>query len=206
MPVYAEPYSLYLTYIGLKSHFTTIKYDFHKYQGRVKQTYETFAKRKDFVTFRKLAGMIEKDEILPFLVSQFVENQHITPAKILEQPIKAQKAYEKWLERVESVERTYKQDLNILAKKTNGSWRDLLKQENTDYPLLFKLVSSRQISPETYCLLDGLFHQTEHEYNGLDKDALFKALNLKYRKYRKFLDVSDDELVLWTPRNLSELL
>lgn len=206
MPVYAEPYSLYLTYISLKNHFTTIKYDFHKYQGKVKQTYENFAKRKDFITFSKLAGMIEKEEILPFLVAQFVENQHITPAKILEQPIKAQKAYERWLERLDSVERTYKQDLKTLAQKTNGSWRELLKQENTDYPFLFKLVSSKQISPETYCLLDGLFHQTEMGYQGLDKDSLFKALNLKYRKYRKFLDVSDDELVLWTPRDLSELL
>ena len=206
MPVYAEPYFLYTTYIGLKSHFTTIKYDFLKYQGKVKQTFEAFNKRTDSNIFRKLASMIEKEEILPFLIAQFVENQHITPAKILEQPIKAQKNYTNWLSRIESVEKTYKEDLFTLAKKSNGDWRNVLRQENVDYPLLFKLVSSRQISPETYCLLDTLFHQTEKSYQGLEKDTLFKSLNLKYRKYRGFLDVTDDDLLVWTPRDLSSLL
>ena len=200
-----DEYSLFKTYVALKTHFTVDEYDFLKYDGKVRITEVSFKKRKDYMMFYKASEWIPQRIVVPFLVSHFITLNNFTIHFVLDNPIKSQKIYSSWKQRTENIYDLYQSDLKTIAKESKYSWKDCIKQSNEDYPLLFKLVTSYKISPETSCLLDDLFHQSSKTYNGLEEDVLFQSMNLKYRKYRIFLNPSVTDILSVTPRDLTKL-
>lgn len=200
-----DAYSLFKTYVALKTHFTVEEYDFLKYDGKVRTTEVSFKKRKDFMMFYKASEWIPQKIVIPFLVSHFITLNNFTIHFILENPVKSQKIFTSWKLRTEDILTSYQNDLKTIAQESNYSWKDCIRQEEDDYPLLFKLVSSYKITPETYSLLDDLFNQTSKTYKGLDTDTLFQSMNLKYRKYRVFLSPTLEDILKVTPKDLTKL-
>ena len=201
-----DPYRLYLKFIALKMHFTNEKYNFLMYSGKTKSSYEAFQRRSDYKMFIVLANRLDQSITVPFLVSQFVDRPSVTVSSIIEQPLQAQKIYLNWKSRTEDIKQLYHSDIRTIAKEANGLWANAIIQKGNDYPLIFKMVSSKKISPETYSLLDSLFNYTTKEYSGIAGDNLFYSLNLKYKKYRMFINLSLDYLIKETPKHLSDYL
>lgn len=155
--------------------------------------------------FYKASEWIPQKIVIPFLVSHFITLNNFTIHFILENPVKSQKIFTSWKSRTEDILTSYQNDLKTIAQESNYSWKDCIRQEEDDYPLLFKLVSSYKITPETYSLLDDLFNQTSKTYKGLDTDTLFQSMNLKYRKYRVFLSPTLEDILKVTPKDLTKL-
>lgn len=200
-----DGYNLYKTYVSLKNHFTYEHYDFLKYGTKINISEETFRKRKDSNLFYKLGKVLEGWKVVPFLVSQFIELSSFTINYVFENPIKSQRIFDRWKDRTKDILGLYKKDLKTLAKESSQSWKNCLIQEDGDYPLIFKLVVSNRISPETYSMLDDLFHYTSKSYKGLDMDVMFSSMNLKYRKYRIFITPTLQDVLNVTPRDLTSL-
>ena len=59
-----EPYEVYKLYLAIKLHFTTKSYDVVKYKGKVRVKPETFRKRKDMVSLKKLARDYKREEFI----------------------------------------------------------------------------------------------------------------------------------------------
>ena len=73
------PFETYQTYLSMKSHFTNPKYDFFKYAGKSRATVTSFNKRKDKYWFEKTSRKYSDQQILDFLLSNFVNaNTHKT--------------------------------------------------------------------------------------------------------------------------------
>ena len=72
----------------------------------------------------------------------------------------------------------YRKDIKTIAIESNASWKDCITQRDDDYPLLFKLVMSSKITPETYSMLDDLFQHTSKTYKGMDTDVMFQSFPL----------------------------
>jgi len=53
-----EAFDVYRSYLALKLHFTTDKYDAIKQRGRVRATKQSFFKRTDLLNIRKIAENI----------------------------------------------------------------------------------------------------------------------------------------------------
>lgn len=200
-----DEYSLFKTYIALKSHFTVDSYDFIKYGGKTNIKEDTFRKRQDLSLFCKLAQWLPENKAIPFLVSHFVELSSFTIHYIFENPIKSQRIFDRWKARTSDVLETYRKDIQTIAYESGYSWKNCVQQNDSDYPLLFKMVMSNKISPETYSMLDDLFQQTSKSYKGLDMDVLFLSMNLKYRKYRTFLTPTIQEVLSVTPKDLTKV-
>ena len=65
-------YEAYQNYLAMKLHFGG-EYDFHKYNGKVSATLESFEKRKDKFKFVRLSKKLSDPEILDyFLANLFV--------------------------------------------------------------------------------------------------------------------------------------
>lgn len=200
-----DEYNLFKTYISLKNHFTTEDYDFIKYGGKTNVKESTFRKRQDLSLFCKLAQWLPESKAVPFLLSHFIELSSFTIHYVFENPIKSQRIFDRWKERTSDILELYKRDLKTIAYESSGSWKNCIQQDDSDYPLLFKLVMANKISPETYSLLDDLFQQTSKTYKGLDMDVLFLSMNLKYRKYRIFLTPTLQDVLKVTPRDLTSV-
>lgn len=207
MSCYLEPFAVYRTFNALKLHFTSTKYDYVKHHGAINATYNSFSKRKDVTTFTTIAHTIPDDTIVPFFISQFVGRNFLTSVTdIVKNPAQTQKIWYEWVDRVSDIRALYTKDLITLAQKSDGSWKSLFFSKYGDYPLLFKLLCSSEISPETYSCLYDVFSQGVRESTCLVDDTMFMSLNLKYTKYRCFINISKKELIEMTPETLADVL
>ena len=50
------PFEVYQNYLSLKSHFTNPKYDYFKYNKKVRATITSFNRRKDRYFFERTSG------------------------------------------------------------------------------------------------------------------------------------------------------
>lgn len=67
-----DPLNCYKTYLALKNHFTKPKYDYLRYNGKVKASLQAFYKRKDRMWFEKMSRQKTDEEIVSFFVANFV--------------------------------------------------------------------------------------------------------------------------------------
>ena len=68
------PFEVYRTYIAVKLHFSNSKYDYFRYKGEVKVTFENFEARTDQIFFRKIANHYDP---LALLVSHLVQDPNV---------------------------------------------------------------------------------------------------------------------------------
>ena len=66
------PFETYQSYLSMKNHFTNRKYDFFRYGGKSSATVTSFNKRKDKYWFEKTSRKYSDDEIVNFLLANFV--------------------------------------------------------------------------------------------------------------------------------------
>lgn len=201
-----DDYSLFKTYIAMRSHFTSETYDYVKYDGKTSISESAYQKRKDIASFKIVSTWMPQKHCESLLLAHFIELNNFTINFLCENPAKAQKIYNRWKQRTENLLDTYNKDIQTISLfSKSGSWKDVIYQTEDDYPQLFKLVMSGKITPETYSLLDDLFHHTSKAYKGMDTDLMFQGLNLKYRKYRSFLSPSIQDILKITPRDLTNI-
>ena len=103
-----EPYEVYKLYLAIKLHFTTKSYDVVKYKGKVRVKPETFKKRKDMVSIKKLARDYKREEIIDFLVANFVSGERWGGLF----DIQASKRYEDWKAKKNQREYLFQRDVS----------------------------------------------------------------------------------------------
>ena len=79
-----DGFDVFKTYLAIKLHFTTDKYDFHSYSGKVNCKLDTFTKRNDRYFFHKLSKQYDKYEIIDFFVANFLDNDKQWVGNLLE--------------------------------------------------------------------------------------------------------------------------
>lgn len=186
-----DPFLVYRNYICVKNHFTRLKYDFFRYNGKSRVKRETFEKRRDSLLFYRVATKYTESENIGFFVSQAIDNE-LNLDTLGNNFLKAQNIYKEWKKRVGRAEVNFRYDLETIARITGSSWRKALSCSN-GYPLIFGLLTSGEITPESYCLIDKIgsfISRCEKRLN----DNFFTTMNLKYRKYVSFLEPSQEQI------------
>lgn len=208
MAQYLEPFALFCRFMALKLHFTNKYYNFVECRGVLKNhSYETFVKRTDSSIFSKLSKIIPVNEVIPYFISQFIGRTNICSINdIVINPRLSYDIWNDWLDRIEDIKGLYKKDMKLIAEKANGSWKTAMKCVDGDYPLVFKMVCSGQISPETYACINDVFSQAKNMYSMLENDTMFMSVNFKYMKYRYFINISTNDILDMTPRQLGDVL
>ena len=204
MPAYMEPFSVFRNFLALKLHFTE-NYNFLENHENLKSiTYTKFENRSDSRIFIKLSTKLEKDDVIPFFVSQFSDRNIFNITDIVNDMNKSYNIYINWIKRIQNLEGLYKHDLTIISKAASGNWKNVFCSKNGDYPLIFKMVCAKDISPETYSCMNDLFNHASHVYSNFLEDDMFNNLNFRYVKYRYFLNITTDDILAITPRRLED--
>ena len=70
-------FEVYRTYVAIKTHFTTDRYDYFRYGNNLNRvTPETFNKRNDIYFFERLGSQYEEKDVVEFFVSNFIVNSN----------------------------------------------------------------------------------------------------------------------------------
>ena len=180
------PFETYRTYLSMKSHFTNPKYDFIKYGGKSRATMTSFNKRKDKYWFEKTSRKYSDQEVIDFLLANFVTTDNPQNLWIGEIINSGERNYSQWMKRKQSLTYLFKeQSSELLSQKDLKEVFDCSK----GHPPLLKKYLGGEISLETLTILEKVF-SFRKEFDKKLKDPVWETVSMKIKKYIPFLNIN----------------
>jgi len=180
------PFETYQAYLGMKSHFTNPKYDFIKYGGKSRATITSFNKRKDKYWFEKTSRKYSDQEVIDFLLSNFVNATNPQNLWIGEIINSGERTYAEWKMRQQSLTYMFKeQSENLLLDN------DLEKVFSCSkgHPPVLKKYLGGEISLETLSILERIF-SFQKNFDKKLTDPVWETVSMKLKKYLPFLNIN----------------
>ena len=181
------PFETYQTYLSMKSHFTNRKYDFFKYGGKSRATMASFNKRKDKYWFEKTSRKYSDEEVLNFLLSNFVSANNPENLWIGEIINSGERTYAEWMKRQQSLTYLFKEQSNELL--SNKKLNEVFDCSNNKHPIVLKKYLGGEISLETLMILEKVFSFVKNFDKKLT-DPVWETVSLKLKKYTPFLNIN----------------
>jgi len=184
------PFEVYCCYLSLKNHFTKKSYDYFKYSGKTRTTIKSFNKRKDKYFFEKTSRQKNDNEILEYLVSNFIECSDPQRLWIGEIIHSGETNYTNWKKRNQSLTYIFKNETEELLSE--NSLDAIFECKNGSHPIILKKFLSGKISIETLVIYHSIFLFGNTFDNKL-LDPVWESVSLKIQKYSPFLNISTGE-------------
>ena len=191
-------YDLYCTYQAIKLHFSSESYNFFHYDGKTRVSIDAFQKRRDKFLFHRLARKYRDEEMVPFLVSNFVHSDDNWTKSLLEE--EAEETYRDWKRTTDSMSKIYVEDLQKIA--TKETFNDLFKVEDGQFPKLLVLFMQNDVTLETMVILNNIFDFIKIWDKKISDDIIYPKVSRKIRKYGSFLNVNVDKYKTLTKETL----
>lgn len=171
-------FETYIKYLALKKHFTSDGYDYHKYNGKVRASIETFRTRNDAYSFTKLS---KKDNVIDFMLANFINNPNIWVRQLLD--YEAENRYLEWRKKIESLTYTFKSEL----KNLNEDWTANFVSRDGQHPYIMTQYSQKKISLETFVILTHAANIFEYWSEKIVDKIISRDIIRLSRKYKPFL-------------------
>ena len=179
------PFEVYCEYLALKNHFSNPKYDYFKYNKKVRATITSFNKRRDKYFFEKTSRKYKDEEIVNFLVANFVESTSVNQVWIGEIISSGERTYQDWTKRQQSLTYLFKEQSNELL--SNNELENLFSCSK-GHPTILKRFLGGDISLETFVIYDRIF-SFRKKFDKKLKDPVWETVSLKLQKYSPFLQI-----------------
>jgi hypothetical protein len=187
-----EPFEVYRYYLALRLHFTTDKYDVIEQRGRVRATKNSFLKRKDLLSIRRVAETYSDKDIVDFLVANFVSGDRWGGVFDVE----SKERYHGWKKRIEAISYTFKKELDkavMYAEKHNMTFQDLFSCQNGQHPVIIKMYLRNDLSIETLVILNKLNNFIDQLDIQLKDDLVWPDTSRIIKKYSPFLEIKKEK-------------
>jgi hypothetical protein len=165
------PYEAYCEYLAIKQHFTLDKYDYIKYNGKVRASENAFRSRRDRLLYTKVARHYEKEEFRNLLVSNFVLN-----------------------EKMQSLSYSFKEECDKILDYMDSEdlkFDELFKGDDYNLPEVLNLLQREVITLETVIIMDEVLHFLKRFDKKYSDNIFCKDMVRKIRKYRPFVPLTD---------------
>ena len=180
------PFETYQTYLSMKSHFTNRKYDFFKYGGKSRATMTSFNKRKDKYWFEKTSRKYSDEQVLDFLLANFVNADTPQNLWIGEIINSGERIYAEWMRRKQSLTYIFKEQSEKLLSEND---LERLFSCSKGHPLVLKKYLGGEIDLETLTILEKIFSFAK-DFDKKLQDPVWETVSLKLKKYIPFLNIN----------------
>jgi hypothetical protein len=179
------PFQVYIEYLALKSHFSNEKYDYFKYNKKVRASVASFNKRSDKYWFEKTSRKYNDKEIVDFFVANFVSVDNPHSLWIGSLINEGEKVYLEWMKTNQSLSYLFKQQSEDLfsSKKLEDVFNC-----SKGHPIVLKTFLRNEISIENLVIYETIFSFC----NNFDKkllDPVWEMTSLKIKKYKPFIHI-----------------
>jgi len=189
-------YDAYTIYCRVKLHFNSNEptYDYVEKGGRgrtIKQA--TYQKRNDKYYFDKLGHKYNKQQLVEFLVANFVEKEATWVGDMILDEQTSEGTYLRWQHRIQALTYNYKEDVDNMIRfleDKNLKFENLFKMKS-GYPLLLRFLMQDMISIETFIILDAFLGFMDRFDNEIDDDIIWPNWKYKAIAYKSFLNISN---------------
>jgi len=178
------PFEAFKMYCAVKNHFTTINYDYFKYNGKLNVSQNSFEVRKDKYMFYKLS---KHEDPLTFLVANFSESDKLWVGDLF--GLDQQNKYDGFLRRKQTLTYTFQSDIDNLLENFDSNF----DVPNGEYPHLLNLVIRKKITKETFIIIQDCVRFFS-KWNKLIQDPiLWPKIALNCKKLHPFLKYDKDK-------------
>lgn len=184
-------FDAYMMYSSLKLHFAG-KFDFFKYNGKVKLTKDNFIANKGKYQFYRLSRKYSIQELRDYYVSNFIDTNIEWVGELLNQ--ESEDRYLKWKKRIQSLTYRYKEDI-IHMLDTFNDLDHMLKVTDGQHPPLFREMLMGKVSIETVVILNDILNFFPMWSKKIDEDILWPSWEMKLLKYTPFVDYDKKKFV-----------
>ena len=157
----------------------------------MRATKQSFFKRNDLLSIRKIADTFSEKEVVDFLVANFVSGDRGGGVFNSE----AKSKYNDWKRRIESMTYTFTNDIDKLVfeiEKRQINFNDIFVNGN-NHPILLKMYLRRDISMETMVILNDINNYVDILDKNLDNDIIWPDVSRLIKKYSPFLDIDKEK-------------
>ena len=180
------PFETYQAYLGMKSHFTNPKYDFIKYGGKSRATMTSFNKRKDKYWFEKTSRKYSDQEVIDFLLSNFINATNPQNLWIGEIINSGERTYAEWKMRQQSLTYMFKEQSENLLLDND---LERVFSCSKGHPVVLKKYLGGEISLETLSILEKIF-SFQKNFDKKLSDPVWETVSMKLKKYLPFLNIN----------------
>ena len=170
----------------MKSHFTNPKYDFIKYGGKSRATITSFNKRKDKYWFEKTSRKYSDQEVIDFLLSNFVNATNPQNLWIGEIINSGERTYAEWKMRQQSLTYMFTEQSSTLLSEND---LETVFNCSKGHPIILKKYLGGEISLETLSILEKVF-SFKDKFDKKLKDPVWETVSMKLKKYLPFLNIN----------------
>tara|TARA_B100000287_G_scaffold328403_1_gene312913 strand:- start:65 stop:562 length:498 start_codon:yes stop_codon:yes gene_type:complete len=147
----------------------------------------SFNKRKDKYWFEKTSRKYSDQQILDFLLANFVTTDNPQNLWIGEIINSGERNYSEWMKRKQSLTYLFKeQSSELLFKNDLNEVFDCSKRK---HPVVLKKYLGGEISLETLTILEKIFSFVKNFDKKL-KDPVWESVSLKIKKYVPFININ----------------
>lgn len=180
------PYQVYCEYLAIKSHFSNGKYDYFKYNKKVRASITSFNRRTDKYWFEKTSRKYKDEEIVDFFVSNFVQSESNSNIWIGSLINGGEQVYLEWKKRQQSLTYLFKEQSNELFSEIK--LEDALNCSK-GHPTVLKRFLGGKLSLETFVIYDKIFCFSA-DFDKKLLDPVWETVSLKIKKYSPFLNIN----------------
>lgn len=173
-------FQVYVTYLAMKKHFTTDNYDYHKYNGKVRASFDNFTTRRDVFFFHKLS---KKKDWHNILLANLLKNNSAWIRDIVEET--GDSIFADWEGRLDSLTYTFKDDLS----KLKDNYADNFNSVNGQHPYIMTLYLQNKISIETFTILCHISKIHDRWSNEIVDKVIARDIIRLSKKYYPFLSI-----------------
>ena len=179
------PYEVYTTYLAMKKHFTDVKYDFFKYNGKTRSSVSAFNKRRDKYFFERMSRKLSDDEIRMYFISNFVATDNPSSVWVGEIIQSGERNFKELSRKHQSLTYTFTQECKQLFDQKQ---LDTIFDCKRGHPPILKAYLSGDLSVESATILDVVFNYTKVLDRKLT-DPVWETVSMKIKKYKPFINI-----------------
>jgi hypothetical protein len=192
-----DGFAVYKTYLAIKLHFSSPKYDYIKYEGKINAKLDTFTSRNDRYFFHKLSKKYKEDEIVDFFVSNFAKNEKVWSKQLLEDEYN--KTFLRFRKYKESVNYHFRSDCSLLNDRfiSDGiSFNDGFLSNNGQHPRVLRLLIQGKIDSQSAIILDSVLSYFKAWDKTITEKVVWPKIAMRLAKLKPFVIYNDTECKL----------
>ena len=190
-------FEVFKIWLAVKLHFTNKNYDYFQYGGKVNCKLETFTKRNDRYFFHKLSKKYDADQALDFFVANFLVSDKAWIGNLAKQDgtdnYVSHRAYK------DSFSYNFRSECRIIRDtldNNNIKFDDLFLVDRGQHPPFFKLLSSKRISYQTFCVFENFLDFIKKWDKEIVEGVVWPVFSKRIKKYLPFIRYNRTQMKL----------
>ena len=190
-------FEVFKIWLAVKLHFTTKTYDYFQYGGKVNCKLETFTKRNDRYFFHELSKKYDADQALDFFVANFLVSDKARIGNLAKQDgpdnYVSHRAYK------DSFSYNFRSECRIIRDtldNNNIKFDDLFLVDRGQHPPFFKLLSSKRISYQTFCVFENFLDFIKKWDKEIVEGVVWPVFSKRIKKYLPFIRYNRTQMKL----------